>query len=434
MAPIPPEHPLSIENGRLETVNDYFSQIPADQQSIFDEYTQDLLEQGGPLPETLVLIPVAAHQEADQIQRALGEYARQEGADPFAVILFLNSPETEADNPEVLRTVDNMVSAQLAHPELDIRMIYGSYVQPVIGGIRRDLWDAALNTLWKQDKMSVIGAIGINHDIDLVKISRSYIANVQRYYRLVENPLHSRIVHQPLAFTQTKHAYAASYPNVSRAVFWSDFLLRQRGGCFEAGIVLPFSRYALGGGFRPTDKTHETAHFVQNTANVRHVDTIKGTSLQTSPRRYLARLAQHGYAGVWAKDSFTADDECRTSSDYTDISHGQLIETVHDGLMDALKALITSKIIVRLGTHYANQVYSGTMDNQVLAEIKQRVVRELVGTGKMIDLVLQNVIESPMGATFAQYHVFSEKRLGVSFDAFIDSYKDKGDSDNSDPV
>jgi hypothetical protein len=77
--PLPPEHPFSIESGRLEAVDYYLSENRTDDQTTLDYFAEDLREQGGPLPETLVLIPVAAHQEAARIQRALGEYARQEG-------------------------------------------------------------------------------------------------------------------------------------------------------------------------------------------------------------------------------------------------------------------------------------------------------------------------------------------------------------------
>jgi hypothetical protein len=344
------------------------------------------------------------------------------GAAPFAVILYLNWPVSEGNNPGIFQTVNNIARAQQAYPELDVRIISGTYKAPTIGDIRRDLWDIALNTLWKDDKLSVINAVGMNHDIDLEKLSRHYVANVQRHYQAANDPAR-RVMFPHLAYTQTKHAYSPSHPNVSRAVYWHDFLVRQQGTGFEAGIVMPLARYALDGGFKPSSITHETSHFTKWALRTSDIEVVKGTSLQTSPRRYLARLAEHGYGGVWTDESFTSRDECRTFTDYEDMSHGQVIEIVQDNLMNALGHVITGQLLTRIGRRNAERIFNGKMDNSTLAELKQQTVQRVKRTGKMVDLVLQNVIESPMGATFAQCHVFNENRLNTSFEELVAGWR-----------
>ncbi|MDB5186913.1 MAG: hypothetical protein JWM07_385 [Candidatus Saccharibacteria bacterium] len=279
-----------------------------------------------PLARYQVLIPVAAHQEAAQIPLALEQYANQQTDQPFTVILGLNSPVSECNNPHIDLTVTAINEARQRYPHLDLRTAMTIYDQPTIGMIRRDLWNGALisslgeNAYDKKNTSDEI--IGINHDIDLVSMSPRYIQRIQQFYRMRQQRYVEHGMTAPLGARSTtiKHATSLEHPNISKTIFWSDYSARQMGSSFEAGLVFPMSHYAMHGGFRTLDALHETRPLFQHPP-FRHA--IAGTTIETSPRRYIDRV-QHGYDNIWTPDSFGATDGCRAPGDAPDISHQQV--------------------------------------------------------------------------------------------------------------
>lgn len=144
-----------------------------------------------------------------------------------------------------------------------------------------------------------IELVGINHDIDLMRLPRLYIDAIQRRYE-------NRIRAVGPAYAQTKHAFDPLHPLISRAVYWKDFVYSQAQIGYEAGAVIPMSLYALQMGFDSSHRTHEVGSLVGSTGRL-----IRTGHLETSPRRYVARLAANGFSRIWTDQSFGTTDGCR---------------------------------------------------------------------------------------------------------------------------
>lgn len=298
------------------------------------------------MASTAVLIPVAAHQEAARILPAMSQYARQDTREPFTIFMLLNSPEDEAESPAVSESVRQVDIARRLYPELDIRQSITSYPDPIIGKIRRDLWNAVTllaehEQIFTRDSTDSVGinhdVIGISHDIDSVYISPRYIDRVQRFYWLRQ--LGYEVLEQPEALmaprgTAVRHAYPANYPHIGRAIAWTDMTFAQmrRAFHYEEGTTVPLSWYAYSCGFDPTARTYETA----NVKMGKRARVIPGTLMETSPRRYIDRLQQHGLREIWQDGTFGADDACRTRLPAQDITKERLEDIILEDLEDTL--------------------------------------------------------------------------------------------------
>lgn len=310
------------------------------------------------LASSLVLIPVAAHQEAPQIAQTLEQYAMQETDQPFSVVLGLNSPSSEQDNPAIDATFAAIDNAKQCHPDLDVRTAMTFYDDPAIGTIRRDLWNGALLASLDQGAYSdsTDEIIGINHDIDLVSMSPRYIQRVQRHYQNQQNKFaNAGISSVPLSIrgTALKHAASPQHPNTSKGAYWMDFSTRQMQEVYEASIVVPMSNYASKGGFEVGVRSYETGPLVGEDTASRLI--IPGTTMQTSPRRYIDRL-QYGYDNIWSDETFGANDSCRFAGDRPDISHEQLETIISDD--NRLQATIEIVAIKSINQYVVSNPYN----------------------------------------------------------------------------
>lgn len=274
---------------------------------------EDFYDPDKPISDFGVLIPVAASQDADKIVPAMGEYARQEGTKPFTIFLSLNSP-LDVSQDKIREAEQQVELAKQLFPWLDIRHTVMRYDTPIIGQIRKDLWDGAMRVALTDGIYDRVGGdlIGFNHDIDTESMSRHYMRNAQAFYRKkqaefaatgrTETPL-------PPRYTQLKHAFPfATHPNIARTLFWSDLSLRQviRGGVYSAGMAVPFSYYAKQRGF---DKDAVIQEF--ESLLPRDNAGILGTSMETSPRRIVMRIGNGALSEIWTVDSFGPLDDCR---------------------------------------------------------------------------------------------------------------------------
>ncbi|MBC7708334.1 hypothetical protein H7Y63_03855 [Polaromonas sp.] len=314
---------------RTLIMDHYLADLPEGDLDQASAMAESLLSSGKPLANTVVIIPVAAHQEAANVAHTIDEYAKQQDCEPFTVVLGLNAPWDQNGNEAIAATEGAVNNAMAAHPNLDIRFTSVFYDEPVIGEIRRDLWNGVLlasQRTGNYDDGTEI--IGINHDIDLIRLSPNYVKKVQQAYgrrdrRHIITPV------SPSRGSLTKHAYSAEHPIISRTVFWNDYCCRRTGVVFEAGIIVPMSMYAQHGGFDPSAKTHEVAGYTDRSPQ--RTRLLPGTHMETSLRRYVARIDAHGYR-IWSTDSFTANDECRQRQNYPDITRNRQAEIVRSTL------------------------------------------------------------------------------------------------------
>jgi len=388
---------FSVENERLAAINDYIVDWDdADQQQA--EIVSSHIQFDGELPATVVIIPVAAHSEAPNIVHALSQYAKQEGADPFAVHLHLNWPK-DAPASAVSDSFDAVQQARDLFPHLDIRISYAQYDSPTIGNIRRAAWNGTLLTHYDQDTRD---AIGINNDIDLMELSKQYIAHIQKYYAPFREG-NTTAPYAPIAYTESKHFASPDHPNTSLAVFWSDYESRAHRAGFEAGIVIPIATYAERGGFDASSKTYETQKFL---THGKQADMIRGTRLETSMRRYLDRLHEYGFGGIWGEGSFNPDDEYRVKDSFKDISRDEMVARVTELASNFAQNYIFNLLHNRLSSQERGMLLS---DNPEKYEaMKAKIVAEIAQTEKVTRHVLDRVIKIPHTGPFLSNHFFNE--------------------------
>lgn len=264
-----------------------------------------------PMAPTAVLIPVAAHQDSGLVLNSMEQYARQSGHKDFSIFMLFNSPLKIDATHEYDRTIRQ---AQAVYPSLDIRGAYVKTDDFSIGDVRRILWNGVL-TLAYHEGLTAPGSpdvIGINHDIDTISMSPHYIKRIQTYYDIRQKRAASvGVPEAPLrpAGTRVSHAVLPTHPNVGKVTQWIDntYFQQPGHGTYEAGYAIPFSHYALLGGFDATDQTHETRWVSAGVP----VTQLVGAQLYTSPRRYIDRIAENGTDGIWTPGSFGAADDCR---------------------------------------------------------------------------------------------------------------------------
>ena len=383
-----------VEPTRAEALARYLENFSARDDVRAQHIMKSIMSPAQPLARHLVMIPVAAHQESAQIAPAITQYAKQTSDQPFTVVLGLNSPVAERNNPAITATMSEIESARSMYPHLDIRTAMTFYESPTIGMVRRDLWNGALlaslseEAYFKDDRE----VIGINNDIDVVSMSPRYISRIQKYYESFETDT-AEYPHSPLPVSSTniKHAPSPAHPNVSKGVYWTDFLHRQMNVSYEAGLVIPMSTYARRGGFSVDSRTHETRPFLTD-----HPQAIAGTTIGTSPRRYIDRL-RYGYKNIWTDDSFGPNDECRERRHMADITSDQL-DTLILG-KDALRANMLS--IALVGTNQYTRAHLPATELQTQSEAKAERQLLLQNLERIVDKklhlaaeVLKRVIKS----------------------------------------
>jgi hypothetical protein len=370
-----------------------------------------------PMADTAVLIPVAAHQDGKHIFHTMEQYANQRGNKPFTVFLHLNAPFDTAPLEEVEFTIRETERAKDAFPHLDVRYDTMYYEDEPIGGIRRNLWNAAFLLAHHEGKTDS-EIIGMNHDIDTQYISPHYIARVQRHYDMqrrragqvgvtnyIAHPVHTRVT----------HAVSKNHPNIGKVTTWIDnsyFQDPAKVG-YEAGMIIPFSHYTDRGGFRAYSKTHETS-WVHDPFQKTAVPYLAGAQLYTSPRRYIDRLQEFGSDNIWSNDSFTDTDNCRETL-REDITHDQAEEHIIDRL--------DRDIMYHWLTHAMHPIYDAIKHESILrdlsaadraqfaAEGTEAVTRQLAKAQRLLRKVIKSEILADLVAESYDSREYSSSQV-----------------------
>ena len=391
----------------------------------------DFKNEALPMARTAVLIPVAAHQESGYIFNTLQQYAEQNTTEPFTVFLYLNTPTDQNMNFGIVDTVAQVRRAQQAFPHLDVRKSIGEYDKPVIGEIRDDLWNSVLLLAHHEGLLAGTDAdvIGINNDIDTIRISPRYVENIQNYYHKKQRAYDGiKAPHLPLPprATKLKHAQPLDHPNIGRAIAWVDasaYQIHKYNG-YEAGVVLPFSWYTYSGGFDRNAQTYETSSVIASDI----CPVIPNTLLETSPRRYLDRLGEHGLKGIWKNESFGADDACRNPHEKEDISHGQL----EDIIVEHLPADIENRWFIPVLDVAFNMAYNP--DTRNLDMIQRAVEAKAARQLKLIDKYLRSVVGSSLLAEMvvADYGLdYVRSEFMTTVEQYLDATNNLGAEQNT---
>ncbi|USN96872.1 MAG: hypothetical protein H6797_01595 [Candidatus Nomurabacteria bacterium] len=347
-----------------------------------------------PLAPTCVLIPVAAHQESERIVPTMAEYAKQETDDPFSVVLYLNAPTT-ASYAEIRKAELAVARAKREFPHLDLRASKThEYKNPVIGAIRKRLWDATMLLSHCEGLFEESGdVVGLNHDIDTEWMRRNFMHNVQKYYASYRSQNNAAGLNNYLkpAGTQLSHAYDSERPNISKVVFWYDYIHKHRTpySTYEAGLVVPFSTYAKNNGFAEESQTYETRTMTARGLAAK----IPGTHHKTSARRFTSRLPSVAVNSVWSNETFGANDDCRTENLPGDITPARAKNLIKNTLSDIFLSFFDQIIIdYQRGVGYLDFPARMTKQKNLAVAILER----LDNTGELARYVDETFVISSM--------------------------------------
>jgi hypothetical protein len=381
---------------RPAIVADFLSKLSPEESTDAQRVAEEIASQS-PLASTVVVIPVAAHQEAPQIANTLHQYARQRPYSPFSVVLGLNAPAEKVNTPETQATVDEIEKARALHTHLDVRTFFKSYEQPVIGKIRRDLWNGVLQASTNHAQISgKESCLYLNQDIDLVSMWPGTIGAVQADYDDGDAGLVF-----PVTGMSVSHGRSEYHPNISMAVAWNDYLLRAEGATFEAGYIIPAEMYALFSGFDPAATKSE----ILTRAKVPHF-IIGGAYAVTSPRRYHEKIHTQGF-DIWDKNDFSANDDCRVNDGYPDLEYEQAMQLIDDSLSPAADAL-RKAIVIEVATGFLGikNEEPNEFKNLMRADklVERVLIRQLERRKRVSIRVLHKLTKNPVqAAKFLHY-------------------------------
>lgn len=314
-----------------------------------EEIVGPLYEPSRPMAQTAVAIPVAIHQDGSRIETALKAYSTQKNAAPFTIFLHLNYPIEYANDPDTTAAIEQAYDLQRHYGDrLDVRISSAEYSTPKIGEIRKDLWTGIMGLAYAEgifdDPKNDV--ITINNDIDTVSMSPYYISSIQEHYARQQrrrDQVYLSELTPSLGSTSVRHALPIqTHPRTAGGIAWIDSLQEKlwRTGesvGYEAGLVVPLSHYAKLGGFHPLSVTHETSSLVHHQSHP-NVRPIPGSVLRTSPRRYIERFPEHGYA-IWDNESFGATNTCRS------VPPEHLRDASQDELDEHIDAILENSIV-----------------------------------------------------------------------------------------
>ncbi len=274
--------------------------------------------------KAIVCIPVAGHQEGDNIYNTLLNFTNQDAPkDQYEVFLFVNYPTTNRDGSPVTpdKTITEIERFKKAHPDMPIRMVVKQLPndQTKIGFIRKYGADLALyRNLQRGNQANDV--ILISNDADQKGIAPTYISNFISKFDVEPevDGLLGQLDWDPEAY--------AHYPLVhlgTRLFQYLGIIGRNRSGRMPssgANFAYRSSIYAAIGGYLPQLEGGEDVAVGQAIiAGRQNVDRIKFAGakvsrLYTSARRAIKSLRE-GLAPVeqWNKGFSAFDDEVRRS-------------------------------------------------------------------------------------------------------------------------
>jgi hypothetical protein len=134
--------------------------------------------------ECVVAIPVAGHQEYENIFHTLEQFARQDmSPENYEIVLYLNMPGKEGENDAELAgslhlTLDEIDRFKAQYPSVTVRTITTTYRvgEASIGAIRAELWNALSYDLIQRGRKEDI--LVISSDADIVSLNSVYLSDM----------------------------------------------------------------------------------------------------------------------------------------------------------------------------------------------------------------------------------------------------------------
>ena len=287
------------------------------------------------LEQYVAIVPVAAHEETPEtVSHAVQQYARQIKSEPFTLVIGLNWPhDTEQPQRAHALVKHTRALARDMRGTLDMRVLSGQYIDPTIGRIRRDLWNAVLVAGLESGTIRPgIETVGMNGDIDVVHMPRWTVAAIQKAMHKELDPHEKGHDYMPAwpRPVPMRHSASPAHPNSSSVMVWSDWLSRLEHVSYEASMVISMGRYALHGGIAPDAVSNEVLDIHDAAAAHPLGKTYVPTaSIVTSGRRYMWRLLEGGLDEIWGEGNFGANSVYRHDiNQFPDISKERQVELI----------------------------------------------------------------------------------------------------------
>jgi hypothetical protein len=134
--------------------------------------------------DCVVAIPVAGHQEYENIFHTLEQFAHQNmPTSAYEVVLYLNMPGKDGKNDKELAqklqlTMSEIERFKKAYPDVVVRVATTTYRvgEAAIGAIRAELWNAISYDLVERGRKDDI--LVISSDADIVSLNRRYLSDM----------------------------------------------------------------------------------------------------------------------------------------------------------------------------------------------------------------------------------------------------------------
>lgn len=254
-----------------QETEEYFKRQDKDWNADIIELTKQIDKPMNPECKIQVFIPVAGHQEGNNIYKTLEWYSKQKDSngkklDPksFEILLFVNHPQDKQPD----KTLDEIKLFQEDYPELNVHSVYKQLdkEQAKIGTIRKFAVDTALK---RQIDNGLNGKdiILVSNDADCVGISDKYLSNFTKQFEQNKDvdAVLGKIDWEPAAYVKSPLLHAGTrifqfldainrHPkgNVNKAV-----------GSSGANFAFKSSIYSAIGGYVEGDSVAEDKHLGQ---------------------------------------------------------------------------------------------------------------------------------------------------------------------------
>lgn len=305
-----------------QEVDWYLNQQDPDHIERIRSHAESIPEPMGSDVKVVVTIPVAGHQEADNIYRTLSAYSEQTlNHNEYEMLLYVNHPESDADGNQLNanETLAEIERFKRDHPEMPIRVIYEALPREKakIGYIRKVLVDTVLQR--QQASGNSTNLVILSNDADSISINPKYLEVMLR--EMGDEEEHDAVVGQ-IVWDDVSYV---NYPEVhigTKLFQFIDISLRNKEGRIGAtsGANSAFSAaiYAAVGGYDDTQDLGEDVVLGRDFIAARDgtdrdpigFGGVVGSRIETSARRSIYTWFKHNDAPYkqW-NYSFGADDD-----------------------------------------------------------------------------------------------------------------------------
>ena len=341
-----------VELDQQEELDWYWSQhTPEHQQRI-----TTLVDQTPPMSPDVavsVAIPVAGHQESNNIYRTLSAYLNQDlERNKFEIMLYVNHPETDKDGrpTSAQATLDEIARFKADYPDMNVQVIYEKLPRSDarIGLIRKNLNDAIAR------RAQIRGGgdlVVVSNDADTSSTADTYLGNFVEKFE--ENPNVDALLGQLDWDNETFMRYPEIHVG-TRLFLYTSIQYRQFGGGLGssgANFAFRLKTYAGVGGYNADARVGEDVQLGHAFAAARQGAGTKkpvgfagnaASRLETSARRSVYVLETFDDAPINQWDySFGADDDAvrggvlsRPLPDYTNPADRAAIVTSTENIIN----------------------------------------------------------------------------------------------------